>query len=83
MLSLCHDKQTGQARLVIRNDFAQAWIEHHPRLSEDFEHLGEIPDWRLWVQLSGKSASRLKCIRPVRVALRRRRAMGGSLLRLV
>src|SRR4051794_28859050 len=60
MLSLSHQPESGQARLVIRNDFATAWIEHYPRLGDHLDHLGEVPDWRLWVQLPGKPASRLK-----------------------
>ena len=60
MLFIDHDTETGLARLVIRNDFARAWIEHYPRLGDHLERLGEIPDWRLWVQLPGKPASLLK-----------------------
>jgi hypothetical protein len=136
MISLHHHPQTGQEYLTIRNDFAKAWIEHYPRLGDELEHLGEIPDWRLWVALPGRPASRQKSptrllieshlrawvlrrcgrclptlsfaelvrivqglpvpaaprvyhgrdesrIHPVGVALRGRRRMGGSPLRLV
>src|SRR3954453_22566964 len=60
MLFIEHDSTTGQARLVIRNDFAKAWIEHYPRLGDGLERLGEIPDWRLWVAPPGRPASRQK-----------------------
>jgi hypothetical protein len=60
MLSLHHHPQTGQEYLTIRNDFAKAWIEHYPRLGDHLEHLGEIPDWRLWVAPPGRPASRQK-----------------------
>src|SRR3954468_19234975 len=60
MLNLHHHPQTGQEYLTIRNDFAKAWIEHYPRLSDELEHLGEIPDWRLWVARPGRPASRQK-----------------------
>ena len=60
MLSLHHHPRTGQEYLAIRNDFAKAWIEHYPRLGDELEHLGEIPDWRLWVALPGRPASRQK-----------------------
>jgi|SRR4051794_24280545 len=60
MLSLHHHPQTGQEYLAIRNDFAKAWIEHYPRLGDQLERLGEIPDWRLWVALPGRPASRQK-----------------------
>src|ERR687883_1676083 len=60
MLSLRHHPKTGQEYLAIRNDFARAWIEHYPRLGDHLEHLGEIPDWRLWVALPGRPASRQK-----------------------
>src|ERR671927_1481642 len=60
MLVLHHHPQTGQEYLAIRNDFAKAWIEHYPRLGDHLEHLGEIPDWRLWVKLPDRAASRQK-----------------------
>src|SRR3569832_382782 len=60
MLNLHHHPKTGQLYLAIRNDFARAWIEHYPRLGDELEHLGEIPDWRLWVAPPGRPASRLK-----------------------
>src|SRR3954467_2373526 len=44
----------NQNRLDIQNPFARAWIEHYPKLSENLERLGEIPDWRLWVERQGK-----------------------------
>ena len=49
MLLLHYDKETGQARLIIRNPFAEAWIMHYPRLTEDFRHVDEPHDWRLYV----------------------------------
>src|SRR4051794_13684728 len=60
MINLRHHPQTGQLYLTIRNDFAKAWIEHYPRLGDQLEHLGEIPDWRLWVALPGRPANRQK-----------------------
>src|SRR4051812_42823727 len=60
MLILRHHPKTGQKYLAIRNDFAKAWIEHYPRLGDHLEHLGEIPDWRLWVAPPGRPANRLK-----------------------
>src|SRR4051812_11785127 len=60
MLILRNHPQTGQPYLAIRNDYAKAWIEHYPRLSDELERLGEIPDWRLWVAPPGRSASRQK-----------------------
>src|SRR3954470_7430720 len=60
MLNLRHHPQTGHLYLTIRNDFARAWIEHYPRLGDSLEHLGEIPDWRLWVAPPGRPASRQK-----------------------
>ena len=50
MLTLHHDIQTGQARLLIQNPFAAAWISHYPRLTPDFRHVAEAHDWRLYVQ---------------------------------
>src|SRR3954471_2375096 len=60
MLRLHHHPQSGQIYLTIRNDYAKAWIEHYPRLSDELERLGEIPDWRLWVAPPGRPASRQK-----------------------
>src|SRR4051794_18737641 len=60
MLIVRHHPQTGQLYLIIRNDFARAWIEHYPRLGDQLEHLGEIPDWRLWGAPPGRPASRQK-----------------------
>src|ERR671928_627571 len=66
MLALYHDPETGQDRLVIRNPFAEAWIIHYPRLTEDFGHVNEARDWRLYVHRAphlppwaGKSPTRL------------------------
>ncbi len=50
MLTLHHDIETGQARLLIHNPFAPAWISHYPRLTPDFRHAAEVHDWRLYVQ---------------------------------
>src|SRR4051794_22514257 len=60
MIRLHRHPQTGQVYLTIRNDFAKAWIEHYPRLGDELEHLGEVPDWRLWVALPGRPANRQK-----------------------
>src|SRR5919205_4298864 len=66
MLSLHDDKETGQVRLIIRNPFAEAWIMHYPRLTEDFRRVEEPHDWRLYVRRAsqlppsaGKSPTRL------------------------
>ena len=66
MLFIDHDNETGQVRLVIRNPFAEAWIVHYPRLTEDFRRIEEPHDWRLYVQRApelppsaGKSPTRL------------------------
>ncbi len=50
MLTLHHDIETGQARLLINNPFAAAWISHYPRLTPDFQHVKEVHNWRLYVQ---------------------------------
>src|SRR3954464_3315469 len=60
MLIVRHHPQTGHLYLIIRNDFARAWVEHYPRLGDSLEHFGEIPDWRLWVAPPGRPASRQK-----------------------
>src|SRR3954454_13978124 len=60
MLIVRHHPQTGQLYLTIRNDFAKAWIEYCPRPGDHVEHLGEVPDWRLWVAPPGRPASRQK-----------------------
>ena len=66
MLFINHDTATGQVRLIIRNPFAEAWIMHYPRLTEDFRHVEEPHDWRLYVRCAsqrlpsaGKSPTRL------------------------
>ena len=66
MLFINHDTATGQVRLIIRNPFAKAWIMHYPRLTEDFRHVEEPHDWRLYVRRAsqrlpsaGKSPTRL------------------------
>src|SRR3954451_15339695 len=50
MLRLSHN----QHQLDIKSSYGRAWIEHFPKLSDDLERLGEIPDWRLWVERAGK-----------------------------
>src|SRR3954447_19275172 len=50
MLSLHHEPETGQVRLVIRNAFAEAWIAYWPRLTSELEHVHEPHDWRLYVR---------------------------------
>ena len=50
MLSLQHDIETGQDRLLIHNPFAVAWIGHYRRLTSDFERVKEVHNWRLYVQ---------------------------------
>src|SRR3954466_9418334 len=60
ILSVEPGPEIGQVRLAIRNDFAKAWIEYYPRLGDQLEHLGEIPDGRLWVKLPDRPASRQK-----------------------
>src|SRR5919205_4068852 len=44
----------NQRQLDIQSQYGRAWIEHYPKLSENLERLGEIPDWRLWVEREGK-----------------------------
>src|SRR5919205_1839076 len=44
----------NQHRLDVIRSYGRAWIEHYPKLSENLERLGEIPDWRLWVERNGK-----------------------------
>jgi hypothetical protein len=44
----------NQHQLDIQSPYGRAWIEHYPKLSENLERLGEIPDWRLWVERDGK-----------------------------
>ena len=41
-------------QLDIKSAYGRAWIEHYPRLGDHLERLGEIPDWRLWVEHDGK-----------------------------
>jgi hypothetical protein len=41
-------------QLDIVSSHGRAWIEHYPKLSEHLERLGEVPDWRLWVERDGK-----------------------------
>src|SRR4051794_9852816 len=53
MLNLCDNPH----ELSIDSPYARAWIEHYPKLSENLERLGEIPDWRLWVEVLGKRPS--------------------------
>ncbi len=62
MLSLYHDPATSERRLLIRNPFAAAWINHYPPLFDPRDH----HDWRIWVKrkpdepaLSRKSPTRL------------------------
>ena len=43
MLSLEHSSLTGEVRLLIKTDIAQAWISYYPSLSDP-------RDWRLWVR---------------------------------
>src|SRR4051794_16788159 len=47
----------NQHQLDIESHYGRAWIEHYPKLGENLERLGEIPDWRLWVEVPGKRAS--------------------------
>jgi hypothetical protein len=44
----------NQHQLDIQSPYGRAWIEHYPKLSENLERLGEVPDWRLWVEYHGK-----------------------------
>ena len=44
----------NQHQLDIISQHGRAWIEHYPRLGDNLERLGEIPDWRLWVERDGK-----------------------------
>src|SRR5919205_2917122 len=44
----------NQHQLDIESPYGRAWIEHYPKLSQNLERLGEIPDWRLWVEHDGK-----------------------------
>src|SRR3954451_22448812 len=44
----------NEHELTITSPYGRAWIEHYPKLSENLERLGEIPDWRLWVEREGK-----------------------------
>ena len=62
MLSLEHSSLTGEVRLLIKTDIAQAWISYYPPLFDPRER----HDWRLWVKskphepaLSRKSPTRL------------------------
>src|ERR671926_585262 len=41
-------------QLDIKSAYGRAWIEHYPRLGDHLERLGEIPDWRLWVEYYSK-----------------------------
>src|SRR4051812_44842785 len=47
----------NQHHLSITSSFGRAWIECCRRLDENLQPLGEIPDWRLWVELPGKRPS--------------------------
>ncbi len=47
----------NQHHLIITSSYGQAWIECYRHLNEDLQPLGEIPDWRLWVELPGKPPS--------------------------
>ena len=62
MLSLEHNSQTGEVRLLIKTDLAQAWISYYPPLLDP----RDSHDWRLWVRsrphepaLSRKTPTRL------------------------
>src|SRR3954447_13285218 len=44
----------NQHQLDVQSPYGRAWIEHYPRLGDHLERLGEIPDWRLWVERQGK-----------------------------
>src|SRR3954447_20932172 len=44
----------NEHKLTIDSPYGRAWIEHYPKLGENLERLGEIPDWRLWVERAGK-----------------------------
>ena len=46
MLSLEHNSFTGETRLLIQTDLAQAWISYHPPLLD----VRDFHDWRLWVR---------------------------------
>jgi hypothetical protein len=50
----------NQHQLDIVSSYGRAWIERYPKLSDQLERLGEIPDWRLWVKESGKAPSHAK-----------------------
>ena len=50
MLRLSHN----QHQLDIKSSYGRAWIEHYPKLGENLERLGELPDWRLWVEYHGE-----------------------------
>jgi hypothetical protein len=44
----------NQHQLDIQSQYGRAWIEHYPKLGDNLERLGEIPDWRLWVERQRK-----------------------------
>jgi hypothetical protein len=46
MLSLEQNSFTGEVRLLIRNDLAEAWISYYPPSFNPFDR----HDWRLWVK---------------------------------
>lgn len=47
----------NQHVLTIANPHGRAWIEWYRRLGSDLQPLGEIPNWRLWIELPGKVPS--------------------------
>ncbi len=56
--------------LTITSSYGRAWIACYRRLDEDLQPLGEIPDWRLWVELPGKRPSLSKS--PTKLAIESR-----------
>lgn len=48
MLSLQHNRQTGEVRLLIKTDLAEAWISYYPPAFNP----GDGQDWRLRVRMA-------------------------------
>jgi hypothetical protein len=46
MLSLEHNSFTGEVRLLIQSDLAEAWLSYYPPHFNPFDR----HDWRLWVR---------------------------------
>ncbi len=60
----------NQHHLTIATSYGRAWIACYRRLDEDLQPLGEISDWRLWVELPGKRPSLSKS--PTKLAIESR-----------